>query len=98
MRVGFGDRKLPEKCSTGQFQDAVLIFVRAHCEANFPLYVEPHHYLVPCIFALATDGWMPVHLIVMDNFQHPLSKKTLKCMDTVKTPESFLSYAYRFHD
>lgn len=63
-----------KECPTFQFWDAVLrmeimapIFVRAHREANFPLYEESLCSLVPCFFSLDHHHyacWVPVHLWV----------------------------------
>jgi hypothetical protein len=60
---------------------AVLIFVRAHREANFHLYVAALNYLVPWFFAMDHGHyarWTPVHIedmqnlliSVLDEFEH----------------------------
>lgn len=80
-------QEMVEKSPTFQFWDTVLtmetmglIFVRAHREANFPLYVESLRSLVPWFFALDHHHyarWVPIHIRDMEslppsilNFQH----------------------------
>ena len=63
-------QKMIEDSPTFQFWDTVLrmeimglIFVRAHREANFPLYVESLRSLIPWFFALDHHHyarWAPV--------------------------------------
>ena len=48
-----------------RFETLILIFVRAHREGNFPLYVEVLEKLVPLFFALDHvnySRWLPVHI------------------------------------
>ncbi len=47
------------------YETLILIFVRAHRESNFPLYVEVLEKLVPLFFALDHinySRWLPVHI------------------------------------
>lgn len=70
-------QKMAKESPTFQFWDIVLrmeimglIFVRAHCEANFPLYVESLCSLVPWFFALNHHHyarWAPVHIRDMES-------------------------------
>ncbi len=48
-----------------KYETLILIFVRAHRESNFPLYVEVLEKLVPLFFALDHinySRWLPVHI------------------------------------
>lgn len=48
-----------------KYERLVLIFVRAHREKNFPLYVEVLEQLVPLFFALDHNNyarWVPIHI------------------------------------
>ena len=48
-----------------RYETLILIFVRAHREKNFPLYVEVLEELTPLFFALDYvnySRWMPVHI------------------------------------
>ena len=73
------------KSPTFQYWDAILkmeilgsIFVRAHREQNFPLYVETLKALVPWFFALDHqnyDRWIPVHIRDMENLPTSIHKE-----------------------
>ena len=75
-------QKMIEKSPTFQFWDTVLRmelmglkFVRAHREANFPLYVESLRSLVPWFFALDHyhyAHWVPVHIRDMESLPQPI--------------------------
>ncbi|KAK3879722.1 hypothetical protein Pcinc_015711 [Petrolisthes cinctipes] len=48
-----------------KYKTLILIFIRAHREKNFPLYVQVLEELVPLFFALDHQNyarWMPVHI------------------------------------
>ncbi|KAJ8349373.1 hypothetical protein SKAU_G00245030 [Synaphobranchus kaupii] len=48
-----------------RYETLILIFIRAHRERNFPLYVEVLEVLAPLFFALDHvnySRWMPVHI------------------------------------
>ena len=48
-----------------RYETLILIFVRAHREKNFPLYVRVLEELTPLFFALDHvnySRWMPVHI------------------------------------
>ena len=97
-----------EKSPTFQFWDTVLrmeimglIFIRAHREANFPLYVESLCSLVPWFFALDHHNyarWAPVHIRDMESLTPSILEEFQvhgHCMGCSENPQSLLSYAYR---
>ena len=48
-----------------RYETLILIFIRAHIEKNFPLYVDVLEELTPLFFALDHVNyarWMPVHI------------------------------------
>ena len=61
-------RRVPPSCSGTfvlKYETLVLIFVRAHREKKFHLYVEVLEKLVPLFFALDHvnySRWLPVHI------------------------------------
>ena len=67
-----------KKTPTFQYWDTVLnmeiiglIFVSAHREQNFPLYVETLKALVPWFFVLDHHNYaryIPIHICAMENF------------------------------
>ena len=73
-----------------RYETLILIFIRAHREKNFPLYVEVLEELTPLFFALDHvnySRWMPVHIRDMkslpdtikdefENFSHWVLSKT----------------------
>jgi len=66
-----------------RYETLVLIFVRAHREKNFPLYVEVLEELTPLFFALDHVNyarWMPVHIRDMkslpDTVKHEFEKQS----------------------
>ena len=93
-----------EESPTFQFWDTVLnmeimglTFVRAHHEANFPLYVQFLRSLVPWFFALDHPHyarWVPVHIrdmeslppSILEEFQahgHWVVQKTHNCFSAM---------------
>ena len=73
------------KSPTFQYWDTILnmeilglIFVRAHREQHFPLYVESLKALVPWFFALDHQnyfGWIPVHIRDMESLPASIHKE-----------------------
>ena len=73
------------KSPTFQYWDTILnmeilglIFVRAHREQNFPLYVESLKALVPWFFALDHQNyarWIPVHIRDMESLPASIHKE-----------------------
>ena len=58
-----------------RYETLILIFVRAHREKNFPLYVEVLEELTPLFFALDHvnySRWMPVHIRDMKSLPDPI--------------------------
>ena len=58
-----------------RYETLILIFVRAHREKNFPLYVEVLEELTPLFFALDHvnySRWMPVHIRYMKSLPDPI--------------------------
>ena len=58
-----------------RYETLILIFVRAHREKNFPLYVHVLEELTPLFFALDHvnySRWMPVHIRDMKNLPGPI--------------------------
>ena len=58
-----------------RYETLILIFVRAHREKNFPLYVEVLEELTPLFFALDHvnySRWMPVHIRDMKSLSDPI--------------------------
>ena len=56
----------------------ILIFIRAHGEKNFPLYVQILEKLTPLFFALDHvnySRWMPVHLKDMKSLPDPIKNE-----------------------
>ena len=82
-----------KKSPTFQFWDTVLrmeimglIFVRAHRQANFPLYVESLRSLVPWFFALDHHHyarWVPVHIRDMESLPPSILEEFQACGDWV---------------
>ena len=94
--------KMVEKKTTFQFWNSVLrmeiiglIFIRAHCEANFLLYVESLRSLVPWFFALDHHNyarWVPVHICDMDSLPPSILDEFQACGHWVqKTHNHFLA-------
>ena len=58
-----------------RYEILILIFVRAHRERNFPLYVQDLEKLTPLLFALDHVNyarWMPVHIRDMKSLPDPI--------------------------
>ena len=58
-----------------RYETLILVFVRAHREKNFPLYVEVLEELTPLFFALDHvnySRWMPVHIRDMKSLPDPI--------------------------
>ena len=58
-----------------RYETLILIFVRAHREKNFPLYVEVLEELTPLFFALDHVNyarWMPVHIRDTKSLPNPI--------------------------
>jgi hypothetical protein len=56
----------------GNYEILILIFVRAHRERNFPLYVTVLEALIPLFFAIDHmnySWWLPVHIRDMKALQ-----------------------------
>ena len=77
---------MQKKSSTFMFWDLImryktliLIFIRAHREKNFPLYVEVLEELTPPFLALDDViylRWMPVHIRDMKSLPDPIKIRT----------------------
>lgn len=60
------------------YQTLVLLFVRAHRERNFQLYIDSLDSLIPLFFALDHVNyarWMPVHLRDMRSLPDSIKKE-----------------------
>jgi len=58
-----------------KYETLILMFVRAHREKNFPLYVQVLEELTPLFFVLDHVNyarWMPVHIKDMKNLPGPI--------------------------
>ena len=58
-----------------RYEILILIFVRAHRERKFPLYVQDLEKLTPLLFALDHVNyarWMPVHIRDMKSLPDPI--------------------------
>ncbi len=58
-----------------RYETLILIFVRAHREKNFSLYVQVLEELTPLFFALDHvnySRWMPVHIRDMKHLPEPI--------------------------
>ena len=56
----------------------ILIFIRAHREKRFSLYVEVLEKLTPLFFALDHvnySSWMPVHIHDMKSLPEPIKQE-----------------------
>ena len=61
-----------------RYETLILIFVRAHREKNFSLYVQVLEELTPLFFALDHvnySRWMPVHIRDMKNLPGPIKNE-----------------------
>ena len=61
-----------------RYETLILIFIRAHREKNFPLYVEVLEKLTPLFFALDHvnySRWMPVHIRDMKCLPLPIKEE-----------------------
>ena len=61
-----------------RYQTLILIFVRAHREKNFPLYVQVLEKLAPLFFALDHVNyarWIPVHIRDMKSLPDPIKEQ-----------------------
>ena len=55
----------------------MLIFVRAHCKKDFPLYIETLKSVVPFFFAVGHTHyacWLPIHIRDLENLPSLLSR------------------------
>jgi len=60
-----------------RYETLILIFVRAHREKNFPLYVNVLEELAVLFFALDHVNyakWLPVHIRHMKSLPHPIKE------------------------
>ena len=74
-----------QKSPTFQYWDTILniellglIFIRSHCERNFPLYVESLKAMVPWFFALDNYNyarWIPIHIRDMESLPATILKE-----------------------
>ncbi|KAK3889182.1 hypothetical protein Pcinc_006754 [Petrolisthes cinctipes] len=76
------------------YETLILIFIRAHREKNFPLYVQILEELVPLFFALDHQNyaqWMPVHIRDMKSLPVSIKEEFVKCSHWVlaKTTNKF---------
>jgi hypothetical protein len=58
-----------------RYELLILVFVRAHRERNFPVYVEVLEELTPLLFALDHTNysrWMPIHIRDMKSLPEPI--------------------------
>ena len=93
-----------EKIPTFQFWDTVLrmelmglTFVRAHCEANFPLYVESLRSFVSWFFAFDHYNyarWVLVHLRDMELLTIPKGRKCLLHLALTFLPKGPVTLCY----
>ena len=78
-------QKMILKSPTFQYWDTILtmellglVFIRAHRERNFSLYVESLKELVPWFFSLDHHNyarWIPIHISDMENLPTPICKE-----------------------
>ena len=78
-------QQMVQKSPTFHYWDTVLdmellglIFIRAHREGNFKLYVESLKELVPWFFALNHHNyarWIPIHIRDMESLPAPIRKQ-----------------------
>jgi len=78
-------QEMIQKSPTFQYWDTILnmellgfIFIRLHCEGNFPLYIESLKALAPGFFALDHYNyarWIPVHIRDMENLPASIVKE-----------------------
>lgn len=64
-----------------RYETLILLFVRAHRERNFQLYVDVLHHLIPLFFALDHVNyarWLPVHLRDMRSLPDTIKKEFQK--------------------
>ena len=86
-----------------RYETLILIFVRAHREKNFALYVEILEKLTPLFFALDHVNyarWMPVHIRDMKCLPGPIKNEfeKLDFLDSLprKVKDSVLSLIEEF--
>lgn len=77
-----------------KYETLILIFIRAHREKNFPLYVQVLEELVPLFFALDHQNyarWMHVHIRDMKSLPVSIKEEFVKCSHWVlaKTTNKF---------
>ncbi len=77
-----------------RYETLILIFIRAHREKNFPLYVEVLEELTPLFFALDHvnySRWMPVHIRDMKSLPDTIKEEFEKFTHWVlsKTSKKF---------
>ena len=64
-----------------RYETSILIFIRAHREKNFTLYVQVLEELTPLFFALDHvnySRWMPVHIRDMKCLPDPIKDEFVK--------------------
>ena len=82
-----------------RYETLILIFIRAHREKNFPLYVQILEKLIPLFFALDHvnySRWMPVHIKDMKSLPDPIKNEFEKQFHWVlsKTNNAFSSIPF----